>query len=282
MQYPYSGSDDEHQEAEVAGEPSSIIQAPGENTLRKNFQVLQEQNLAKQQAQLAQQRAEQQRAHHHHQASGAANGAKHVPQQGPGHGLQGQPEKKERRRDSRKEDQPPPEPGPPARPYLPPRLPDGGSPNANNTPPGPPPQRPLPPPPANQEPAVPIGAFRREEGRKPSTPPNRDQRNSRLIQQEQNRQNQQRKPEDLDVIAAQLNELAASPRNNRQGGDRRAAGQRQSSVEDARRMGGNQLASASNGQGKTFVGQPQPHLDEEEADADNSSRYIKMILHKVA
>ena len=44
QQYPYSGSDDEHQEAEVAGEPSSIIQAPGENTLRKNFQVLQEQN----------------------------------------------------------------------------------------------------------------------------------------------------------------------------------------------------------------------------------------------
>ena len=40
QQYPYSGSDDEHQEAEVAGEPSSIIQAPGENTLRKNFQVV--------------------------------------------------------------------------------------------------------------------------------------------------------------------------------------------------------------------------------------------------
>ena len=66
QQYPYSGSDDEHQEAEVAGEPSSIIQAPGENTLRKNFQVLQEQNKAMQQAQLAQQQAEQ-RAHHHHQ-----------------------------------------------------------------------------------------------------------------------------------------------------------------------------------------------------------------------
>ena len=110
QQYPYSGSDDEHQEAEVAGEPSSIIQAPGENTLRKNFQVLQEQNIAKQQAQLAQQQAEQQRAHHHHQAPGAANGAKHAQQQGLGHGLlqPGQPEKKERRRDSRKEDQPPP------------------------------------------------------------------------------------------------------------------------------------------------------------------------------
>ena len=57
QQYPYSGSDDEHQEAEVAGEPSSIIQAPGENTLRKNFQVLQEQNKAAQL--MAQQQADQ-------------------------------------------------------------------------------------------------------------------------------------------------------------------------------------------------------------------------------
>ena len=266
QQYPYSGSDDEHQEAEVAGEPSSIIQAPGENTLRKNFQVLQEQNKL-----LAQQQAEQQRAHHHHhQGQAAANGAKHS-QQGAGQGLlqQGQPEKKERRRDSRKEEQPPPEPGPPSRPYLPPRIQaqsDGGSPNANSTPPGPPPQRPLPPPPSGQSPDVPMGAVRRDG--KPSTPQNRD-RNSQLIQQEQTRQNQQRKPEDLDVIAAQLNELAASPRSNRQGAasDRRQ-GQRPPSVEDARRMGVNQ-SSASNGQGKTFVGQPQPHLDEDE---DGSSR----------
>ena len=270
QQYPYSGSDDEHQEAEVAGEPSSIIQAPGENTLRKNFQVLQEQNKA---AQLMAQQQAEQRAHHHHPGQGAANGAKHAQQ---GHGLmqQGQPEKKERRRDSRKEDQPPPEPGPPSRPYLPPRLQgqsDGGSPNANSTPPGPPPQRPLPPPPSGQSPDVPVGAVRREDGRKPSTPPNRD-RNSRLIQ-DQGRSNQQRKPEDLDAIAAQLNELAASPRSNRQGGagDRRAAGQRQSSVEDPRRMGGNP-PSASNGQGKTFVGQPQPHASGlEEEDIGSSS-----------
>ena len=272
QQYPYSGSDDEHQEAEVAGEPSSIIQAPGENTLRKNFQVLQEQNKA---AQLMAQQQADQRAHHHHQGQGAANGAKHA-QQNQGHGLmqQGQPEKKERRRDSRKEDQPPPEPGPPSRPYLPPRLqgqPDGGSPNVNSTPPGPPPQRPLPPPPSGQSPDIPVGALRREDGRKPSTPPNRD-RNSRLIQ-DQGRPNQQRKPEDLDAIAAQLNELAASPRSNRQGGaaDRRAGGQRQSSVEDPRRIGGNP-SSASNGQGKTFVGQPQPHASGLEEDI-GSSRY---------
>ena len=39
MQYPYSGSDEDTPENNVAGEPSSILQAPGENTLRKNFQV---------------------------------------------------------------------------------------------------------------------------------------------------------------------------------------------------------------------------------------------------
>jgi TRAF2/NCK-interacting kinase len=40
MQYPYSGSDEDTPENNVAGEPSSILQAPGENTLRKNFQVI--------------------------------------------------------------------------------------------------------------------------------------------------------------------------------------------------------------------------------------------------
>lgn len=40
LQYPYSGSDDETPESNnVAGQPSSILHAPGENTLRKNFQV---------------------------------------------------------------------------------------------------------------------------------------------------------------------------------------------------------------------------------------------------
>jgi hypothetical protein len=55
------------------------------------------------------------------------------------------------------------------------------------------------------------GVARRDD-RKPSTPPIRDQqRNSRILPQ------QQRKPEDLDVLAAQLNELASSPRNQRGG-----------------------------------------------------------------
>ena len=57
-----------------------------------------------------------------------------------------------------------------------------------------------------------MDAAPRRDDRKPSTPPVRDQqRNSRIIPQPQ----QQRKPEDLDVLAAQLNELASSPRNQR-------------------------------------------------------------------
>ncbi|KAI5693685.1 hypothetical protein M8J75_003660 [Diaphorina citri] len=38
----YSGSENEEEETGVGGEPSSIIQAPGDNTLRRNFQQIQE------------------------------------------------------------------------------------------------------------------------------------------------------------------------------------------------------------------------------------------------
>ncbi|KAG8221909.1 hypothetical protein J437_LFUL002468 [Ladona fulva] len=40
--YRYSGSENEEEEPAVAGEPSSIVQAPGDNTLRRNFQQIQE------------------------------------------------------------------------------------------------------------------------------------------------------------------------------------------------------------------------------------------------
>ncbi|XP_058799974.1 mitogen-activated protein kinase kinase kinase kinase 4 [Phymastichus coffea] len=40
--YRYSGSENEDDEPAVAGEPSSIIQAPGGDTLRRNFQQIQE------------------------------------------------------------------------------------------------------------------------------------------------------------------------------------------------------------------------------------------------
>ncbi|KAK7790924.1 hypothetical protein R5R35_000923 [Gryllus longicercus] len=40
--YHYSGSENEEEETGVAGEPSSIVQAPGGDTLRRNFQQIQE------------------------------------------------------------------------------------------------------------------------------------------------------------------------------------------------------------------------------------------------
>ena len=40
--YRYSGSENEEEEPALAGEPSSIVQAPGDNTLRRNFQQIQE------------------------------------------------------------------------------------------------------------------------------------------------------------------------------------------------------------------------------------------------
>ena len=183
MQYPYSGSDDETPETNVAGEPSSILHAPGENTLRKNFQAIQEHNKAMAAAQQQQAAAA---------AAAAANGGRH-------HAGQAAPADKKDRRSSRKEEAPP-EPGPPSRPPLPHRLGSEASPNSTPSGQPPPPQRPLPPPP-NQ--------F--DQRNKPSTPPSRDQnRNSRIIQAPQ-----QRKPEDLDDLARQLNELASSPRHSR-------------------------------------------------------------------
>lgn len=40
--YRYSGSENEDDEPALAGEPSSIVQAPGGDTLRRNFQQIQE------------------------------------------------------------------------------------------------------------------------------------------------------------------------------------------------------------------------------------------------
>lgn len=230
MQYPYSGSDDETPETNLAGEPSSILHGPGENTLRKNFQAIQEHNKAMAAAQQQKQAAAA--------AAAAANG-----------GRQAERRDQKDRRSSRKEEVPP-EPGPPSRPPLPHRLGAEGSPSS--TPPGPPPQRPLPPPPGQFEPGG-GGGGRRD---KPSTPPTRDgqQRNSRILASS----GQPRKPEDLDVLAAQLNELASSPRNQR---DRR---QRQSSQEGQR--------SGQGQNGKILTGQPQPPPmveDDDSSDEDD-------------
>lgn len=40
--YRYSGSENEEEDPQTAGEPSSIVQAPGGDTLRRNFQQIQE------------------------------------------------------------------------------------------------------------------------------------------------------------------------------------------------------------------------------------------------
>merc|ERR1719516_252305 len=114
-EFQYSGSDEDAppDPDERAGEPSSILAAPGENTLRKNFQAIQDSTKA------AQAVAEK-------NFSPKANQSK----------------AEQSRRSSRKEESIP-EPGPPSRPPIPNRLPEPAV-----SVPGPPPQRPLPPPPS--------------------------------------------------------------------------------------------------------------------------------------
>ena len=229
MQYPYSGSDDEVAESNAAGGgPSSILHAPGENTLRKNFQAIQERN----EAIAAQQELQAQRAA---AAEAAANGRHHPAAILP---PPRDPDKRDKR-GSRNQDHSLPD-VPPSRPPLPHRLDQPGS----VTPPHPPPQRPLPPPPGQSEP------LRRDDGRKPSTPPNKEHRNSRILQQQQ----QQRKPEELDVLAAQLNELASSPRNGRQ----QAAQQRQ------RQSGAGQDRNG-------HPGHPRPIVEDDSSDDDEDA-----------
>ncbi|XP_015604008.1 serine/threonine-protein kinase mig-15 isoform X16 [Cephus cinctus] len=173
--YRYSGSENEEEEPALAGEPSSIVQAPGGDTLRRNFQQIQEGRTLTQD----------------------------VPQP---------PAKDKGRREI-------PEPGPPARPAIPHRLIVVPDPQ--------PPSRPLPPTP-------------RDDPRQPhkvSTPPSNHQapssgggsaagsggqsapqRNSQIFKP----MLPPRRPEDLDMLAAQLNELGVSqgpeapPRPNRQ------------------------------------------------------------------
>ncbi|XP_077274860.1 serine/threonine-protein kinase msn isoform X13 [Temnothorax americanus] len=173
--YRYSGSENEEDEPALAGEPSSIVQAPGGDTLRRNFQQIQEGRTLTQDV-LPQ-----------------APAAKEKP------GSRSQREV--------------PEPGPPARPAIPHRLIVVPDPQ--------PPSRPLPPtprddprqphkvstPPSNHQ--TPAGggsggqsAPQRNSVFKPMLPP--------------------KKPEDMEILAAQLIELGVSqgpeapPRPNRQ------------------------------------------------------------------
>ncbi|KAJ8979336.1 hypothetical protein NQ317_006970 [Molorchus minor] len=153
--YRYSGSENEEEEPQLAGEPSSIVQAPGGDTLRRNFQQIQE-----------------------------------------GRTLsQVEPPPRSGKNKDREEI---PEPGPPSRPPIPQRtifVPDPA-----------PPRRPLPPPPDNN-----FAASRSQQ---------QPQRNS---QHQFKPMAAARKPEELDALAAHLNELGvqqtnqpeAPPRNNR-------------------------------------------------------------------
>ncbi|XP_064539803.1 misshapen-like kinase 1 isoform X5 [Drosophila montana] len=210
--YRYSGSDNDDDEPQLAGEPSSIIQAPGGDTLRRNFQQIQEGRLAAEQQQqhhqlLAQAQAQAAAAHaaaqaqlhqqqqQQQQAAAAAAAAAHAAQQAQVAQQQQQQQQAQAQQPQANRQQKPPsrqqieEPGPPARPQLPQRLivvPD--PPHAN---------RPLPPTPKCGEPVAQAPPQQQQQQQlqrssqtnfKPSLPP--------------------RRPEDhLDVLAAQLNEL---------------------------------------------------------------------------
>ncbi|XP_030384956.1 serine/threonine-protein kinase mig-15 isoform X4 [Scaptodrosophila lebanonensis] len=227
--YRYSGSDNDDDEPQLAGEPSSIVQAPGGDTLRRNFQQIQEGRLAAEQQQqqhhqlMVQAQAQAAAAHaaaqaqlHQQQAALAAQQAQQAQQQ-----QQQQQQAQAQQPQANRQQKPPSrqqidEPGPPARPQVPQRLIVVPDPQHAN--------RPLPPTPKCGEPAAQTPAQQQRNSQnnfKPSLPP--------------------RRPEDhLDVLAAQLNELAvislqpqpqtatgggqqqaqpeAPPRNNRQSG----------------------------------------------------------------
>jgi len=183
-EFQYSGSEEDAppEADERAGEPSSILQAPGENTLRKNFQAIQDSTKAAQ----------------------AVAEKNFSPKQKP---------VERDRRSSRKEEIP--DPGPPARPPIPTRLPEQGQPGLSGTPPGPPPQRPLPPPPSQA-----VNQLRDDRGgggSKPGTPPGgAAQRNSRVLAgpppASQPAAGRGGKPTDkLDELAKQLQDLVPSP-----------------------------------------------------------------------
>lgn len=157
--YRYSGSENEEEEPATAGEPSSIVQAPGGDTLRRNFQQIQE-----------------------------------------GRTLT-QNESKESKHNWKGEREEIPEPGPPSRPPIPQRLIVVPDPH--------PPSRPLPPPPREdrqQKPATPpTGAASHQ--LPSSAAPQPQQRNSHIFKP----MLPPRRPEDLDTLAAQLNELVVQP-----------------------------------------------------------------------
>lgn len=103
--YRYSGSDNDEEEPQIAGEPSSIIQQPGGDTLRRNFQQIQEgRTLSQQNAVDPHPQSPQQQVNR--------NGKPQLPQPQPP-----QPPQPREKQQQLVED-----PGPPSRPALPHRL----------------------------------------------------------------------------------------------------------------------------------------------------------------
>ncbi|XP_058985670.1 serine/threonine-protein kinase mig-15 isoform X3 [Musca domestica] len=195
--YRYSGSDNDDDDTQIAGEPSSIIQAPGD-TLRRNFQQIQEGRIAAEQQQQQQQMAAVAAA----QAAAAQAQAAQQQQQQQAQAQQPQANRNQKppSRDQRQQIE---EPGPPSRPALPQRLivvPD--PPHAN---------RPLPPTPKSSESSsaaqTPQQQQRNSQNNfKPSLPPRRPEPQPQTASAA------------TSSFAQQSAQPEAPPRNNRQSG----------------------------------------------------------------
>ncbi|XP_043650902.1 serine/threonine-protein kinase mig-15 isoform X5 [Drosophila teissieri] len=251
--YRYSGSDNDDDEPQLAGEHSSIVQAPGGDTLRRNFQQIQEGRLAAEQQQqqhhlMAQAQAQAAAAHaaaqaqaqlqqQQQQAAAAAAAAAHAAQQAQ---QAAQQQAQAQQPQANRQPKPPSrqqveEPGPPARP--PQRLivvPD--PPHAN---------RPLPPTPKCGEPAgqTPQQQQRNSQNNfKPSLPPRRPEPQPQTAAGGQGSQ-QQAQPE-------------APPRNNRQ-----SSGLSSSGGSASGGGGSSKPAAALPQQSNNHLGQPVNPLD---------------------
>ncbi|XP_036671012.1 serine/threonine-protein kinase mig-15 isoform X11 [Drosophila suzukii] len=249
--YRYSGSDNDDDEPQLAGEHSSIVQAPGGDTLRRNFQQIQEGRLAAEQQQqqhhlMAQAQAQAAAAHaaaqaqaqlqQQQQQAAAAAAAAHAAQQAQ---QAAQQQAQAQQPQANRQPKPPSrqqveEPGPPARP--PQRLivvPD--PPHAN---------RPLPPTPKCGEPAgqTPQQQQRNSQNNfKPSLPPRRPEPQPQTAAGGQGSQ-QQAQPE-------------APPRNNRQSSGLSSSGG------SASGGGSSKPAAALPQQSNNHLGQPVNPLD---------------------
>ncbi|VVC94140.1 unnamed protein product [Leptidea sinapis] len=200
--YKYSGSEGEEEDNAIAGEPSSIVHnAPhqGGDTLRRNFQQIQEGRAAEAQ----------------------------------------QPQPPPKRNSKREEREEIPEPGPPARPSIPQRLivvPDPQAQQPNR-------YRPLPPTPKSSGSSN--SSERSNNGTPPSSGPQPPQRGSHHMFKPML---PPRRPEDLDKLAAQLNELSVVSGNDPPNRPPRAP---------------------TNGQGPPVErNQPEPTFDDSDSDSD--------------